>query len=129
MLLKSKKVEVIEGWGSIKNNTTVNVSKADGTSQEIESDYIVLATGSKPRSIPSIEVDEEFVITSDTALNWEQPPKKVCIIGAGAIGCEFASLLNDLESEVTVVELDKEILPGLDREHLASLENNLLKRY
>ena len=128
MLLKSKKVEVIEGWGSIKNNTTVNVSKADGTSQEIVSDYIVLATGSKPRSIPSIEVDEEFVITSDTALNWEQPPKKVCIIGAGAIGCEFASLLNDLESEVTVVELDKEILPGLDKRTSGELRKQLAKR-
>ena len=128
MLLKSKKIEVVEGWGSVKDSNTVVVKKTDGSEVELISDFILIATGSKPRSIPNIEVDEKFIITSDTALNWEEPPKKVCVVGAGAIGCEFASLLNDLGSEVIVVELDNEILPGLDRRTSSELRKQLSKR-
>jgi dihydrolipoamide dehydrogenase len=128
MLLNSKKVNVIEGWGSIKDKNNVLVKKADGEEIVIESDFILLATGSKPRSLPSIEIDNEFTITSDTALNWEKPPKKVCVIGAGAIGCEFASLLNDLDSDVVVVELASEILPGLDKRTSGELRKQLSKR-
>ena len=128
MLLNSKKVNVLEGWGTIKDKNSVLVKKADGEEIILESDFILLATGSKPRSIPNIEIDNEYVITSDSALNWEQPPNKVCVIGAGAIGCEFASLLNDLGSEVTVVELAKEILPGLDKRTSGELRKQLSKR-
>ena len=128
MLLKSKKVNVIEGWGAIKDSNKVIVKTSDGKEEEVSTDYILLATGSKPREIPNINVDGEFVITSDTALSWEEPPKKVCVIGAGAIGCEFASLLNDLGSEVTVVELDKEILPGLDKRTSGELRKQLSSR-
>ena len=106
----------------------VIVKNEDGEEIVLESDFILLATGSKPRSIPNIEIDNEYVITSDSALNWEQPPNKVCVIGAGAIGCEFASLLNDLGSEVTVVELAKEILPGLDKRTSGELRKQLSKR-
>ena len=128
MLLNSKKVNVLEGWGTIKDKNSVLVKKAEGKEIVLESDFILLATGSKPRSIPNIEIDNEYVITSDSALNWEQPPNKVCVIGAGAIGCEFASLLNDLGSEVTVVELAKEILPGLDKRTSGELRKQLSKR-
>ncbi len=128
MLLNSKKVKVLEGWGTIKDKNNVLVKMADGKETVLESDFILLATGSKPRSLPGIEIDNEYVITSDTALNWEQPPNKVCVIGAGAIGCEFASLLNDLGSEVTVVELAKEILPGLDKRTSGELRKQLSKR-
>jgi dihydrolipoamide dehydrogenase len=128
MLLKSKKIEVVEGWGTVKDSKTVLVKKTDGSEVELNSDFILIATGSKPRSIPNIEVDEKFIITSDTALNWEEPPKKVCVVGAGAIGCEFASLLNDLGSEVIVVELDSEILPGLDKRTSSELRKQLSKR-
>ena len=61
-------------------------------------------------------------------MNWEKPPKKVCVIGAGAIGCEFASLLNDLNSDVVVVELASEILPGLDKRTSGELRKQLSKR-
>ena len=128
LLLKSKDVNVIEGWGSIENKNSVLVKKSDGTTEKIESDYIILATGSKPRNLPNIEPDENFIVTSDSALNWEEPPKKVCIVGAGAIGCEFASLLNDLGSEATVVEMAKEILPGLDKRTSGELRKQLSKR-
>jgi dihydrolipoamide dehydrogenase len=128
MLLKSKKVNVINGWGKIKNEQSVLVKKEDGSEISIESDYILLATGSKPRELPSLQFDNEFIISSDSALNWEQPPKNVCIVGAGAIGCEFASALIDLGSNVTVVELEKEILPGLDKRTSGELRKQLTKR-
>ena len=128
MLLKSKKVNVINGWGKIENEKSVFVKKEDGSEERIESDYILLATGSKPRELPSLKFDNDFIINSDTALNWEEPPKDVCIVGAGAIGCEFASILIDLGSKVTVVELEKEILPGLDKRTSGELRKQLTKR-
>ena len=128
MLLKSKKVNVINGWGKIENEKSVFVKKEDGSEERIESDYILLATGSKPRELPSLKFDNDFIINSDTALNWEEPPKNVCIVGAGAIGCEFASILIDLGSKVTVVELEKEILPGLDKRTSGELRKQLTKR-
>ena len=128
MLLKSKKVNVINGWCKIENEQSVLVKKEDGSEISIESDYILLATGSKPRELPSLQFDNEFIISSDSALNWEQPPKNVCIVGAGAIGCEFASALIDLGSNVTVVELEKEILPGLDKRTSGELRKQLTKR-
>ena len=128
MLLKSKKVNVINGWGKIKNEQSVLVKKEDGSEMIIETDYILLATGSKPRELPSLQFDNDFIISSDSALNWEKPPKNVCIVGAGAIGCEFASALIDLGSNVTVVELEKEILPGLDKRTSGELRKQLTKR-
>ena len=127
-LLKSKKVNVIEGWGQIESKNVVIVKKENGEEEKIASDYVLLATGSQPRSLPNLEFDNNFIINSDTALNWDEPPKKVCIVGAGAIGCEFASLLVDLDSEVTVVELEEEILPGLDKRTSAELRKQLTKR-
>jgi len=128
MLLKSKKVNVINGWGKIKNEQSILVKKEDGSEIIIETDYILLATGSKPRELPSLQFDNDFIISSDSALNWEKPPKNVCIVGAGAIGCEFASALIDLGSNVTVVELEKEILPGLDKRTSGELRKQLTKR-
>ena len=127
-LLKSKKVNVIEGWGQIESKNVVIVKKENGEEEKIASDYVLLATGSQPRSLPNLEFDNNFIINSDKALNWDEPPKKVCIVGAGAIGCEFASLLIDLDSEVTVVELEDEILPGLDKRTSAELRKQLTKR-
>ena len=127
-LLKSKKVNVIEGWGQIESKNVVVVKKENGEEEKIASDYVLLATGSQPRGLPNLEFDNNFIINSDTALNWDEPPKKVCIVGAGAIGCEFASLLVDLDSEVTVVELEEEILPGLDKRTSAELRKQLTKR-
>jgi dihydrolipoamide dehydrogenase len=128
MLLKSKKVNVVNGWGKIKNEKSVLVKKEDGTEELIDTDYILLATGSKPRELPSLKYDNKFIINSDAALNWEKPPANVCVVGAGAIGCEFASLLIDLGSTVTVVELEKEILPGLDKRTSGELRKQLTKR-
>tara|TARA_B110000914_G_scaffold225681_1_gene247128 strand:- start:4010 stop:5377 length:1368 start_codon:yes stop_codon:yes gene_type:complete len=128
MLLKSKKVNVINGWGQIENEKSVLIKKEDGSEERVETDYILLATGSKPRELSNLKFDNDFIINSDSALNWEEPPKNVCIVGAGAIGCEFASVLIDLGSNVTVVELEKEILPGLDKRTSGELRKQLTKR-
>ena len=127
-LLKSKKVNVVEGWGQVESKNVVVVKKENGEEERIASDYILLATGSQPRNLPNLEFDNDFIISSDTALNWNKPPSSVCIVGAGAIGCEFASLLVDLGSEVTVVELEEEILPGLDKRTSGELRKQLTKR-
>lgn len=127
-LLKSKKVNVVEGWGQVESKNVVVVKKENGEEEKIASDYILLATGSQPRNLPNLEFDNDFIISSDTALNWDKPPSSVCIAGAGAIGCEFASLLVDLGSEVTVVELEEEILPGLDKRTSGELRKQLTKR-
>ena len=127
-LLKSKKVNLIEGWGQIESKNVVVVKKENGEEEKIASDYILLATGSQPRNLRNLEFDNDFIISSDTALNWDKPPSRVCIVGAGAIGCEFASLLVDLGSEVTVVELEEEILPGLDKRTSGELRKQLTKR-
>ena len=127
-LLKSKKVNVVEGWGQVESKNVVVVKKENGEEERIASDYILLATGSQPRNLPNLEFDNDFIISSDTALNWNKPPSSVCIVGAGAIGCEFASLLVDLGSEVTVVELEDEILPGLDKRTSGELRKQLTKR-
>jgi len=127
-LLKSKKVNVIEGWGQVESKNVVVVKKENGEEERLASDYILLATGSQPRNLPNLEFDNDFIISSDTALSWDKPPSKVCIVGAGAIGCEFASLLVDLGSEVTVVELEEEILPGLDKRTSGELRKQLTKR-
>ena len=127
-LLKSKKVNLIEGWGQIESKNVVVVKKENGEEEKIASDYILLATGSQPRNLSNLDFDNDFIISSDTALNWDKPPGRVCIVGAGAIGCEFASLLVDLGSEVTVVELEEEILPGLDKRTSGELRKQLTKR-
>ena len=127
-LLKSKKVNILEGWGTLINKNTISVKKPDGSEESIESDYILLATGSVPKVLPGFEFDGDFIISSDEALEWIEPPKKVCIVGAGAIGCEFASLLVDLDSDTTVVELEKEILPGMDKRTAGELRKQLTKR-
>jgi len=127
-LLKSKKVNVVEGWGQVESKNVVVIKKENGEEERIASDYILLATGSQPRNLPNLEFDNDFIISSDTALNWDKPPSSVCIVGAGAIGCEFASLLVDLGSKVTVVELEEEILPGLDKRTSGELRKQLTKR-
>ena len=127
-LLKAKKVKIIEGWGSVVDEKTISVKKPNGEEERVQSDYILLGTGSKPKTLPGIEYDNEYIISSDEALDWVKPPKKVCIVGAGAIGCEFASFLVDLGSDTTVVELEKEILPGMDKRTAGELRKQLSKR-
>ncbi len=125
-LLKARKVEVVNGFGRLDGPGKVVVDTADGQ-QVLEGRNVIMATGSVPRSIPNYDFDGVHIVSSDHALDWESRPDRVAIIGAGAIGCEFASLLTDLGAEVHVFELMDQIVPGADAKAAAELQK-LLKR-
>ena len=87
-----------------------------------------MATGSAPRSIPGYPFDGVHIVTSDDALDWDGQPERVAIIGAGAIGCEFAWLLVDVGTEVHLFELMDQIVPGADADAAAELSKQLSRR-
>ena len=115
-LLKRRKVVTFDGVGQLLPGRKVRVESADGTITELEAPAIILATGSVPRTIPGFEVDGRFVMTSDEVLDLEQLPESAIVVGGGAIGCEFASMLSDMGVRVTVLEALPKILPGVDKD-------------
>lgn len=123
-LLRQRKVEVITGTGKLVDNRTVIVD--DG--QRVEGEHLILATGSYALSIPGYDIDGENIVTSDHALDWSARPNRVAIIGAGVIGCEFASFLIDVGAEVHVFEVLNQVVPGSDGEAARILEKQLSRR-
>jgi dihydrolipoyl dehydrogenase len=111
-LLSNRKVTVVPGTGTLVDARGRHVRVSDGS--ELQGTALILATGSVPRSLPGLEFDGERILHSDHVLSLTEVPGRVLIIGAGAIGCEFASLLSDVGSEVTLVEALPRILPGVD---------------
>jgi dihydrolipoamide dehydrogenase len=111
-LMKGRGITVLQGTGRYLGSGTVSVS--DGS--EVRGTDVILASGSVPRTIPGFEVDGESILTSDEFLSLDRLPKSVAIIGGGAIGCEFASMLSDMGSEVTIIEALPQILTGCDVE-------------
>ncbi|HEX4864852.1 MAG TPA: dihydrolipoyl dehydrogenase [Acidimicrobiales bacterium] len=111
-LMKKRKVTTFIGTGTLGADHLVKVD--DGT--ELVGDYVILASGSVPRSIPGFDVDGSLVMTSDEVLDLEELPASAAVIGGGAIGCEFASMLSDLGAQVTILEALPKILPGCDRD-------------
>lgn len=113
-LMDKNKITVFEGVGSFESSTQVKVTKNDGSSEIIDSKYIIIATGSKPSSLPFITLDKERVITSTEALELKEIPKHLVVIGGGVIGLELGSVYKRLGSEVTVVEFMDKIIPTMD---------------
>jgi dihydrolipoamide dehydrogenase len=111
-LLSNRKVTVVPGTGALVDARGRHVRVSDGS--ELQGTALILATGSVPRSLPGLEFDGERILHSDHVLALTEVPGRVLIIGAGAIGCEFASFLSDVGSEVTLVEALPRILPGVD---------------
>ncbi|HEX6312145.1 MAG TPA: dihydrolipoyl dehydrogenase [Acidimicrobiia bacterium] len=111
-LLRGRSVTVVPGTGMVADGTRGQVRVSDGT--EITGDALIIATGSLPRALPGLDFDGDRILSSDHVLQLTQVPPRVVIIGAGAIGCEFASLLGDVGSDVTVLEALPGILPGAD---------------
>jgi dihydrolipoamide dehydrogenase len=111
--MKSKKITILDGVGSLGPNRTVTVQHPDGSSSTLSGRHVLLAAGSVPRSIPGFEPAGP-VMTSDEVLMLQTLPHRVAVIGGGAIGCEFASTFADLGSQVTILEGLPKILPGLD---------------
>jgi dihydrolipoamide dehydrogenase len=123
-LFKSYNIELIKGIGKFINPQTILVTLPDGTSKQITAEKIIIATGSRPSDLPNLTIDNKDIISSDGALNLSELPKRMLIIGAGVIGCEFAFLFQALGVQVTVVELmprpltteDEEISLLIDRQ-------------
>lgn len=115
-LLDYHKVTVLKGNGVIKNNNSVEVTKADGSVELVEAKNIIIATGSEAATIAALGYDGVNVMTSTELLNLKVLPKSLLIIGAGVIGCEFASVFSSLGTQVTLVEALDRVLPMVDEE-------------
>jgi dihydrolipoamide dehydrogenase len=126
-LLKQRGVEMVAGWGRLAGPGTV-VVRAEGGEQMLEGRAVVMATGSYARTIPGYEIDGRRIVTSDHALDWTSRPDRVAVIGAGVIGCEFASLLVDLGAEVHVFEVMSQVVPGADADAAKALDRQLGRR-
>ena len=113
-LMDKNKITVFEGLGSFESATQIKVSKNDGSSEMIESKYTIIATGSKPSSLPFINLDKERIITSTEALALKEVPKHLVIIGGGVIGIELGQVYLRLGAQVSVVEFMDRIIPGMD---------------
>ena len=111
--MKSKKITILEGVGSLGPGRTVSVRLNDGSTTTLTGRHVLLAAGSVPRVIPGFEPAGP-VMTSDEVLMLQQVPARMAVIGGGAIGCEFASTFADLGAQVTILEGLPKILPGLD---------------
>jgi dihydrolipoamide dehydrogenase len=123
-LMKSRKITTIAGTGRLAPNKTVKVD--DGT--ELKGKHVILATGSVPRTIPGFEIDGRLVLTSDELLALDALPSSAVVIGGGAIGCEFASMMADLGSQVTVLEVLPTMLPGCDNDVVDVVRKSFKKR-
>src|SRR6056297_851308 len=115
-LLKKNKVTVIMGEATVPAKGKVSVKTDKGATQELSSKHIVLATGARARELPGLEADGDLVWTYKHALQPPRMPKKLLVIGSGAIGIEFASFYNTLGAETTVVEVMDRVLPVEDAE-------------
>lgn len=113
-LMKKNKIDVFQGIGSFKDATNINITKEDGTVAAIQAKNTIIATGSKPSSLPFIKIDKERVITSTEALKLKEVPKHMIVIGGGVIGLELGQVYKRLGAEVTVVEYLDRIIPGMD---------------
>jgi len=127
-LLKRAKVETVRGLGSIPAPGRVVVTADDGSTTEVTSKSIVIATGSAPRLIPGLDVDEERIVTSDGCLQLESVPARFAVIGSGAIGVEFASVFARFGSAVTVIEMLPRIVPLEDVEVSAEVARYFKKQ-
>ncbi len=113
-LLTRRKITVLDGTGTLHADHVVRVTGGSSGDVELRGEHVILATGSVPRTIPGFDIDGELVVTSDEFLSIQNIPARAVVIGGGAIGCEFASILSDLGATVTILEALPKILPGCD---------------
>lgn len=122
-LMDKNKIDVYKGVGSFSDATHINIKLSDGKSEKIEAKNTILATGSKPSTLPFIKIDKKRVITSTEALSLQEIPKHLIVIGGGVIGLELGQVYSRLGSEVSVIEYMDRIIPTMD----ASLSKELQK--
>ena len=126
-LMKKNKITVIHGHGSFVDAKTVSIKKEDGTETLVSGKNIIIATGSKPASLPFIQIDKKRVITSTEALEMTEVPKHLIIIGGGVIGLELGSVYGRLGAKVSVVEFMDGIIPTMDKALGKDLQKSLSK--
>jgi dihydrolipoamide dehydrogenase len=129
LLVKKNKVDRIRGFGKLTSKNSIDIF--DDNSNKIDSisaDKIIIATGARPKSVPQIPVDYKNIITSTEAMNLPAQPKELIVIGAGAIGVEFAYFYSVLGTKVTIVEMMDQILPVEDKEVSETLQKSFKKR-
>lgn len=113
-LMDKNKITVFNGIGSFENTTTINITKTDSSVTQINTKYVIIATGSKPANLPFITLDKERIITSTEALKLKEIPKHLVIIGGGVIGIELGQVYLRLGAQVSVIEYLDRIIPGMD---------------
>ncbi len=128
-LMKKNKIEVIKGTGKFLDKSTLTVSDASGKEiAQVKAKHIIVATGARARMLPNLKADGKRILTSTEAMVVQEVPKSIVIIGAGAIGIEFAYFFNTFGSKVTVVEMLPNILPVEDEEVSQALTKIFVKR-
>ncbi|HVE83645.1 MAG TPA: dihydrolipoyl dehydrogenase [Myxococcales bacterium] len=127
-LMKKNKVTVVKGTGKIAGKGKVEVQGEGGAGQTLETKNVIIATGSVPKSLPSVKVDHRRILNSDSVLEIPAIPKSIIVLGAGAVGVEFASIFNHVGSEVTIAEYLPHLLPIEDEDASKELERYFRRR-
>ncbi|MEC4114272.1 dihydrolipoyl dehydrogenase [Myroides pelagicus] len=126
-LMKKNKIEIIDGFGKVKPGKKVEVTDKDGKVTELSADHIIVATGARSRELPNLPQDGKKVIGYRQAMTLPQQPKKMIVVGSGAIGVEFAYFYNAMGTEVTIVEFMPNIVPVEDEDISKQFERSLKK--
>ncbi|HXM90139.1 MAG TPA: dihydrolipoyl dehydrogenase, partial [Candidatus Dormibacteraeota bacterium] len=126
-LLKKNKVEWVQGWGRYEGPGRISVEK-DGKKTEIEAPNILMVSGSEARALPGIEPDHKTILTNRSILELPSIPKTLIVVGAGAVGVEFASIYNSFGTEVTILEALPRVVPVEDEEISAELDKSFRKK-
>lgn len=127
-LFKKNKVDLHEGWGTIAAPNQVHVKRSDGSEETLQANRILVATGAQPRTIPGIEFDNDRILSSTGMLSISEVPSSLIVVGAGAIGVEFASMFRSFGSDVTIIEALPRLVPLEDEEVSAELETAFKRR-
>ena len=126
-LFKKNKVEWVQGWGKYEGPGKVSVEK-DGKKSTIEANNILMVSGSEAKALPGIEPDHKTILTNRSILQLPEIPKTLIVIGAGAVGVEFASIFNSFGSQVTILEALPRVVPVEDEEISAELDKTYRKK-
>jgi len=129
ILSKQRKVRYVQGRAAFENSTTLRVTKSDGSEEALSFDRIVIATGSRPAMVPALKLDTPRMMDSTGALNLEDIPGSLLVVGGGYIGVELGSVYAALGTRVTVVEMLPGLLPGADRDLVLPLHKRLEKMF
>lgn len=118
-----------KGWGSFVTNKEIKITKEDGSEKIIYAENTVISTGSRPRGLPNIEVDEKTILTSDGIMHIDDFPKSLVVIGAGVIGCEFATMFANFgKTKVYIIDRAERILPFEDEDISELISSNMEKK-